>query len=112
MEAEAAKYIGAGLACFGMAGTALGLGNIFGQYLSGALRNRPLLTASSAVWCSVSPLRKLWASSRCSSRFCSSSPSNQRSLRTGLPRSSFGNRGRKVVFHKEMQTRLAFAYDV
>ncbi|MEN0100549.1 MAG: ATP F0F1 synthase subunit C, partial [Brucella pseudogrignonensis] len=27
MEAEAAKYIGAGLACFGMAGTALGLGN-------------------------------------------------------------------------------------
>ena len=39
MEAEAAKYIGAGLACFGMAGTALGLGNIFGNYLSGALRN-------------------------------------------------------------------------
>jgi F-type H+-transporting ATPase subunit c len=39
MEAEAAKFIGAGLACFGMAGTALGLGNIFGNYLSGALRN-------------------------------------------------------------------------
>jgi F-type H+-transporting ATPase subunit c len=39
MEAEAAKFIGAGLACFGMAGTALGLGNIFGSYLSGALRN-------------------------------------------------------------------------
>lgn len=39
MEAEAARYIGAGLACFGMAGTALGLGNIFGSYLSGALRN-------------------------------------------------------------------------
>jgi F-type H+-transporting ATPase subunit c len=39
MEAEAAKYIGAGLACLGMAGTALGLGNIFGSYLSGALRN-------------------------------------------------------------------------
>ena len=36
--ALAAKYIGAGLACFGMAGTALGLGNIFGSYLSGALR--------------------------------------------------------------------------
>lgn len=35
----AAKYIGAGLACFGMAGTALGLSNIFGSYLSGALRN-------------------------------------------------------------------------
>ena len=39
MDAEAAKYIGAGLACFGMAGTALGLGNIFGSYLAGALRN-------------------------------------------------------------------------
>ncbi|MEZ2129385.1 MULTISPECIES: F0F1 ATP synthase subunit C [unclassified Sinorhizobium] len=39
MDAEAAKFIGAGLACLGMAGTALGLGNIFGSYLSGALRN-------------------------------------------------------------------------
>ena len=39
MEAEAAKYIGAGLACLGMGGAALGLGNIFGNYLSGALRN-------------------------------------------------------------------------
>lgn len=39
MEAEAAKYIGAGLACLGMAGAALGLGNIFGNFLSGALRN-------------------------------------------------------------------------
>ena len=39
MDPIAAKYIGAGLACFGMAGTALGLGNIFGSFLSGALRN-------------------------------------------------------------------------
>ena len=39
MEAEAAKFIGAGLACFGMAGTALALGNIFSSYLTGALRN-------------------------------------------------------------------------
>ncbi|WP_026941130.1 F0F1 ATP synthase subunit C [Hellea balneolensis] len=39
MEAEAAKYIGAGLACFGMAGAGIGVGNLFGQYLSGALRN-------------------------------------------------------------------------
>jgi F-type H+-transporting ATPase subunit c len=39
MDAEAARYIGAGLACFGMAGTALALGNIFAQYLTGALRN-------------------------------------------------------------------------
>ncbi|WP_409433412.1 F0F1 ATP synthase subunit C [Litorimonas sp. RW-G-Af-16] len=39
MEAEAAKYIGAGLACLGMAGAGIGVGNLFGQFLSGALRN-------------------------------------------------------------------------
>ena len=39
MEAEAAKYIGAGIACFGMAGAAIGVANIFGSFLSGALRN-------------------------------------------------------------------------
>jgi len=39
MEAEAAKYIGAGLACFGMLGAALGVGNIFASFLQGALRN-------------------------------------------------------------------------
>ena len=32
MEADAAKFIGAGIAC-------LGLGHIFGNYLAGALRN-------------------------------------------------------------------------
>ena len=39
MEAEAAKYIGAGIACFGMLGAALGVGNIFASFLTGALRN-------------------------------------------------------------------------
>ena len=39
MEAEAAKYIGAGLATFGMLGAALGVGNIFSSFLAGALRN-------------------------------------------------------------------------
>ena len=39
MEAEAAKYIGAGIACLGMAGAGIGLGHIFGNYLSAALRN-------------------------------------------------------------------------
>lgn len=39
MEAEAAKFIGAGIACVGMAGAAIGVGNIFGSFLSGALRN-------------------------------------------------------------------------
>jgi F-type H+-transporting ATPase subunit c len=39
MEAEAAKLIGAGLACSGMIGAGVGLGHIFGNYLSAAIRN-------------------------------------------------------------------------
>ena len=33
------QYIGAGLATRGMGGAAIGVGNIFAQYLAGALRN-------------------------------------------------------------------------
>ncbi len=39
MEAEAARAIGAGLATIGMGGAAVGVGMIFGNFLSGALRN-------------------------------------------------------------------------
>ena len=39
MEAEAAKFIGAGLATLGMIGSAIGVGNIFANFLNGALRN-------------------------------------------------------------------------
>ncbi|MEM9224724.1 MAG: F0F1 ATP synthase subunit C [Pseudomonadota bacterium] len=39
MEADAAKFIGAGLATIGLAGAGIGVGNLFGQFLSGALRN-------------------------------------------------------------------------
>ncbi|GAN00225.1 ATP synthase F0 sector subunit c [alpha proteobacterium U9-1i] len=39
MDAEAAKFIGAGLACFGMGLVGIGVGNIFGSFLQGALRN-------------------------------------------------------------------------
>ena len=39
MEAEAAKMIGAGIACIGMGGAGIGVGHIFGNYLAGALRN-------------------------------------------------------------------------
>ena len=39
MDPIAAKYLGAGLACIGMAGAAIGVGNIFGNFLYGALRN-------------------------------------------------------------------------
>ncbi|HEX6860616.1 MAG TPA: F0F1 ATP synthase subunit C [Caulobacteraceae bacterium] len=39
MEAEAAKYIGAGLATLGMIGSGIGVGAIFSGFLQGALRN-------------------------------------------------------------------------
>ena len=39
MEAEAAKFIGAGIACIGMGGAAIGVANIFGNYLASAIRN-------------------------------------------------------------------------
>ena len=39
MEADAARLIGAGLACSGMIGAGVGLGHIFGNYLSAAIRN-------------------------------------------------------------------------
>jgi F-type H+-transporting ATPase subunit c len=39
MTIEAAKMIGAGLACFALIGAGLGIGNIFGSFLAGALRN-------------------------------------------------------------------------
>ena len=39
MEVEAAKMIGAGIATLALAGVGIGLGNIFGSFLSGALRN-------------------------------------------------------------------------
>ena len=39
MEVEAARFIGAGIACLGMGGAGIGLGLIFGNYLAGALRN-------------------------------------------------------------------------
>lgn len=39
MDAEAARYIGAGIACLGMLGAALGVSNIFAAYLEGSLRN-------------------------------------------------------------------------
>ena len=36
---EMGKFIGAGLACTGMGGAAIGVGHVVGNYLSGALRN-------------------------------------------------------------------------
>ena len=39
MDPIAAKFIGAGIACLGMGAVAIALGNIFSQFLAGALRN-------------------------------------------------------------------------
>ncbi len=39
MDASAAKLIGAGLATLPLFGAGIGIGNVFGNYLSGALRN-------------------------------------------------------------------------
>ncbi len=47
MEAEAAKFIGAGIACIGMGGAAIGVGHIFGNFLASAIRNPAAARASS-----------------------------------------------------------------
>jgi F-type H+-transporting ATPase subunit c len=39
MSVQAAQMIGAGLACIALVGAGIGIGNVFGSYLSGALRN-------------------------------------------------------------------------
>ncbi|MFP6758312.1 MAG: F0F1 ATP synthase subunit C [Alphaproteobacteria bacterium] len=39
MELEAAKMIGAGLATIALAGVGVGIGNIFGNFVSAAARN-------------------------------------------------------------------------
>jgi F-type H+-transporting ATPase subunit c len=38
-QLHAAQMIGAGLACTALIGAGVGIGNVFGSYLSGALRN-------------------------------------------------------------------------
>ena len=39
MDLPAAQVIGAGLACFALAGAGIGIGLVFGSFLQGALRN-------------------------------------------------------------------------
>lgn len=39
MDSAAAAYIGAGLACIGAMGAAIGVGNVFGKFFEGAFRN-------------------------------------------------------------------------
>lgn len=42
-------FIGAGLACVGMGGAAIGVGNVAGNYLSGALRNPSAAASQTAM---------------------------------------------------------------
>ena len=37
--AERGQYLGAGLACIGIGGAGIGVGNVAGNFLAGALRN-------------------------------------------------------------------------
>jgi len=46
METEAARLIGAGIATIGMGGAGVGVGIIFGNYLSAAIRNPAAAAAS------------------------------------------------------------------
>jgi F-type H+-transporting ATPase subunit c len=39
MDPLAAKFLGAGIACIGMGGAAVGVATIFGNYLAAAVRN-------------------------------------------------------------------------
>ena len=39
MEAEAAKLIGAGIATIALGGVGIGIGNIFGNFIAGSMRN-------------------------------------------------------------------------
>lgn len=43
------KYVGAGLACIGLAGAAIGVGNVAASYLSGALRNPSAAASQTAM---------------------------------------------------------------
>jgi F-type H+-transporting ATPase subunit c len=43
------KFIGAGLATVGMGGSAIGVGNIVGNFLSGALRNPSAAAGQTAM---------------------------------------------------------------
>ncbi|KFI29692.1 F0F1 ATP synthase subunit C [Paenirhodobacter enshiensis] len=43
------KYIGAGLACIGMGGAAVGIGHIGGNFLAGALRNPSAAAGQTAM---------------------------------------------------------------
>ncbi|MEO1549694.1 MAG: F0F1 ATP synthase subunit C [Pseudomonadota bacterium] len=46
---EMGKFLGAGIACLGMGGAAIGVGTVVGNFLSGALRNPAAAAAQTAT---------------------------------------------------------------
>lgn len=48
-SAEWGKYVGAGLACIGLGGAAMGVGNVAANYLAGALRNPSAAASQTAT---------------------------------------------------------------
>ena len=56
-------YIGAGLACTGMGGAAVGVGHVVGNFIAGALRNPSAAAGQTATSLLVLLLLKLWVSS-------------------------------------------------
>ena len=48
-SAQMGKYIGAGLAAFGLGGAGIGVGNIAGNFLAGALRNPSAAASQTAT---------------------------------------------------------------
>ena len=63
-------YIGAGLACTGMGGAAIGVGHVVGNFLAGALRTHPLQRHKQPRCLSVSRLPKHWVFSHSSLLCC------------------------------------------
>ena len=49
MDPAAAKFIGAGLAAIGMIGAGIGVGNIFGNFLSGAQYSETLCRVADVI---------------------------------------------------------------
>ena len=55
--AEAAKFIGAGAATIGVAGSGAGIGTVFGSLITGFARN-PSLKQQLFTWSNPHPLRQ------------------------------------------------------
>jgi F-type H+-transporting ATPase subunit c len=74
MDPASAKLIGAGLAAIGTGAAAIGVGNLFGQFLQGALRNPSAADGQFGRLIFGFAVTRRWASLRFSSPSCCCSP--------------------------------------